>query len=201
MIAPTRRSTRIAVPAHPLRRAKPAACPARRCSTSRPRVLRGMRDALGGAIPLVGVGGILSGADAAKKIDAGASLVQFYTGMIYRGPALIGECVDAMRRRRKRPAAATCTPIASTRRRRGYGYPIVENAPLDGAQHLPRARARARCWSTSQTGRAAGTVRLRDAAQRPGARARRRQQHPVRARSGRAPCSRLRARGIRIARG
>ena len=35
--------------------------------------------------------------DAAAKIEAGASLVQFYTGMIYRGPALIGDCVDAIR--------------------------------------------------------------------------------------------------------
>ena len=53
------------------------------------------------AIPLIGVGGILSGADAAGKIAAGAQLVQFYTGLIYRGPDLIGECVDAIRRRRE----------------------------------------------------------------------------------------------------
>ena len=37
-------------------------------------------------IPIVGVGGILTGADAVKKMAAGASLVQFYTGLIYRGP-------------------------------------------------------------------------------------------------------------------
>ena len=60
-------------------------------------VLRGMAQRLGGVIPLVGVGGISSGADAVAKIEAGASLVQFYTGMVYRGPALIGECVEAMR--------------------------------------------------------------------------------------------------------
>jgi dihydroorotate dehydrogenase len=63
------------------------------------RVLRGMAKRLGGRIPLVGVGGIVEGRDAAAKIDAGASLVQFYTGMVYRGPALIGECVDAIRAR------------------------------------------------------------------------------------------------------
>jgi len=63
-------------------------------------VLRGMATRLGGRIPLVGVGGITTGADAAAKIDAGAALVQFYTGMIYRGPALIGECVGAIRARR-----------------------------------------------------------------------------------------------------
>jgi dihydroorotate dehydrogenase len=61
-------------------------------------VLREMATRLAGNIPLVGVGGILSGADAVAKFEAGASLVQFYTGMIYRGPALIGECVEALRR-------------------------------------------------------------------------------------------------------
>ncbi|HEX5123349.1 MAG TPA: quinone-dependent dihydroorotate dehydrogenase, partial [Rhodanobacteraceae bacterium] len=68
-------------------------------------VLRGMAKRLGGRIPLVGVGGIVAGADAAAKIDAGASLVQFYTGMVYRGPALIGECVDAIRARKPARAA------------------------------------------------------------------------------------------------
>jgi dihydroorotate dehydrogenase len=62
-------------------------------------VLRGMSRRLKGRIPVVGVGGILSGADAAEKMAAGASLVQFYTGMIYRGPVLIGECVEAIRAR------------------------------------------------------------------------------------------------------
>jgi dihydroorotate dehydrogenase len=54
-------------------------------------VLAKLGRALGGRIPLIGVGGILSGADARAKIDAGASLVQVYTGFIYRGPALIAE--------------------------------------------------------------------------------------------------------------
>lgn len=62
-------------------------------------VLRGMAARLEGRIPLVGVGGIVQGGDAAAKIDAGASLVQFYSGMIYRGPTLIGECVEAIRAR------------------------------------------------------------------------------------------------------
>lgn len=62
-------------------------------------VLRGMTQRLGGKLPVIGVGGILSGADAAAKFDAGASLVQIYSGMIYRGPALIGECVEALRGR------------------------------------------------------------------------------------------------------
>jgi dihydroorotate dehydrogenase len=63
--------------------------------------LRRLRNKLDDSIPLVGVGGILSGADAAGKVAAGAALVQFYTGMIYRGPELIGECVTAIRRRRE----------------------------------------------------------------------------------------------------
>lgn len=46
---------------------------------------------LQGAIPIIGVGGILSGADAAEKIAAGASLVQVYSGLIYQGPSLIHE--------------------------------------------------------------------------------------------------------------
>lgn len=60
-------------------------------------VLREMATRLAGNIPIVGVGGILSGEDAVAKFEAGASLVQFYTGMVYRGPELIGECVEALR--------------------------------------------------------------------------------------------------------
>ncbi|MCR6661983.1 MAG: quinone-dependent dihydroorotate dehydrogenase [Luteimonas sp.] len=67
-------------------------------------VLRMLRTRMPESIPLIGVGGILSGADAAKKMAAGASLVQVYTGLIYRGPQLIGECVEAMRRRKEAPS-------------------------------------------------------------------------------------------------
>ena len=67
-------------------------------------VLRMLRTRLPESIPLIGVGGVLSGADAAKKMAAGASLVQCYTGLIYRGPNLIGECVEAMRRRKEAPS-------------------------------------------------------------------------------------------------
>ncbi|HVE48241.1 MAG TPA: quinone-dependent dihydroorotate dehydrogenase [Casimicrobiaceae bacterium] len=62
-------------------------------------VVRRLARALDGAVPVIGVGGILSGADAKEKLDAGATLVQIYTGLIYRGPALVAECVDAMRKR------------------------------------------------------------------------------------------------------
>jgi dihydroorotate dehydrogenase len=64
------------------------------------RVLRVLSQELKNEIPLIGVGGIFSGADTVEKLDAGASLVQVYTGLIYRGPALIGECVSACLARR-----------------------------------------------------------------------------------------------------
>lgn len=64
-------------------------------------VLRRMRSRMPAHIPLIGVGGILSGADAVGKVTAGAELVQFYTGLIYRGPSLIDECVQALRHRRE----------------------------------------------------------------------------------------------------
>jgi len=60
------------------------------------RALERLARALQGRIPLIGVGGILSGADAAAKAKAGASLVQVYTGFIYRGPALVGEARRAL---------------------------------------------------------------------------------------------------------
>jgi dihydroorotate dehydrogenase len=59
-----------------------------------------MHKRLQGRIPLIGVGGILDGSDAAEKLDAGAALVQLYSGLIYRGPALVNECVDEIRRQR-----------------------------------------------------------------------------------------------------
>jgi len=65
-------------------------------------VLRGMAQRLGGKLPLVGVGGILDGSDAVAKIAAGASLVQCYTGLVYRGPALAGACVEALRTAERR---------------------------------------------------------------------------------------------------
>jgi dihydroorotate dehydrogenase len=51
---------------------------------------------LAGRIPVIAVGGIASAADAREKMSAGASLVQLYTGLIYRGPTLVGECISAL---------------------------------------------------------------------------------------------------------
>ncbi len=60
------------------------------------RVIRRLRNRLGRDMPIIGVGGILSGADAVEKLRAGADLVQIYTGLIYRGPALVRECALAL---------------------------------------------------------------------------------------------------------
>jgi dihydroorotate dehydrogenase len=60
-------------------------------------LIRALSRELKGEIPIIGCGGILSGADAREKFDAGAALVQIYTGLIYRGPELISECVSAYR--------------------------------------------------------------------------------------------------------
>ncbi|MEY2893375.1 MAG: hypothetical protein RJA98_3283 [Pseudomonadota bacterium] len=63
-------------------------------------VIRQLRAALGSAYPIIGVGGVMSGADARSKIDAGANLVQIYTGFIYQGPALVTEAAQALKAQR-----------------------------------------------------------------------------------------------------
>jgi len=63
------------------------------------RTLADLRELLPADIALIGVGGICSGQDAVDKLDKGASLVQFYTGMIYRGPGLLAECLQAIAQR------------------------------------------------------------------------------------------------------
>jgi dihydroorotate dehydrogenase len=61
------------------------------------QVVKTLAECLGKRLPIIGVGGIDSGEAAAEKIRAGASLVQLYSGLIYRGPALIGEAATACR--------------------------------------------------------------------------------------------------------
>jgi len=62
-------------------------------------VIRALKREIGDALPIIGVGGIMRGADAKEKIAVGASLVQLYTGLIYRGPGLIRECAQALRKK------------------------------------------------------------------------------------------------------
>ncbi len=63
------------------------------------RVIRQLRQALGKKFPIIGVGGILSAEDAVSKIEAGADLVQIYTGLIYKGPDLVSQAATAIRDR------------------------------------------------------------------------------------------------------
>ena len=60
------------------------------------RVIRLLRQHLGAQFPIIGVGGILTGYDAVSKIEAGADVVQIYTGLIYKGPALVHEVAKAL---------------------------------------------------------------------------------------------------------
>ncbi|HEY1898663.1 MAG TPA: quinone-dependent dihydroorotate dehydrogenase [Steroidobacteraceae bacterium] len=68
------------------------------------QVVRRLRELLGPEMPLIGVGGISSAADAAAMLAAGANLIQVYTGLIYRGPALVRELVTADHLTRQHPA-------------------------------------------------------------------------------------------------
>ena len=61
------------------------------------RVISQLRAALGKGFPIIGVGGIMSGTDAVSKIDAGADIVQIYTGLIYKGPELVSQAAKAIR--------------------------------------------------------------------------------------------------------
>lgn len=61
------------------------------------RVIRLLRQHLGPQFPIIGVGGILSGYDAVSKIEAGADVVQIYTGLIYKGPALVHDVAKSLK--------------------------------------------------------------------------------------------------------
>ncbi|MEN9317410.1 MAG: hypothetical protein RIS35_3803 [Pseudomonadota bacterium] len=66
------------------------------------RVIRAMRALLPSGYPIIGVGGVMSADDAVSKIEAGATLVQLYTGLIYKGPGLVRECAAALARQAAR---------------------------------------------------------------------------------------------------
>lgn len=65
-------------------------------------VIRQLRAELGSGYPIIGVGGVMSGADAVAKVTAGADLVQIYTGFIYKGPELVSEAALALRQKASR---------------------------------------------------------------------------------------------------
>jgi dihydroorotate dehydrogenase len=69
--------------------------------------LRAFAAALKGEAALIGVGGILRGEHAVEKLAAGATLVQLYTGLVYRGPNLVSECISACRERSRTASSAS----------------------------------------------------------------------------------------------
>ena len=62
-------------------------------------IIQQLRLALQEKVPIIGVGGIMNGNDAEEKIKAGAQLVQIYSGLIYRGPDLIGDTIQSLCRK------------------------------------------------------------------------------------------------------
>lgn len=64
-------------------------------------VIRQLRARLGKDYPIIGVGGVMSGADAISKIEAGADVVQLYTGIIYHGPGLVTDVAQALKAQRR----------------------------------------------------------------------------------------------------
>lgn len=65
------------------------------------RVIAGLHSHLGGKLPIIGVGGIFDGPSAVEKLNAGASLVQIYSGFIYQGPAVVREVAEAIAQRQR----------------------------------------------------------------------------------------------------
>jgi dihydroorotate dehydrogenase len=63
-------------------------------------VIRRIAQLTQGELPVIGVGGIFTPADALEKLEAGATLVQVYTGLVYQGPGMVPDILAALRRRR-----------------------------------------------------------------------------------------------------
>ena len=163
------------------RRRKPAAFPANPLFEKSTAVLRGMAKRLGGRIPLVGVGGIVAGTDAAAKIDAGA----IARAVLHRHGLSRTRADRRMRRGDPRTQRARAAHDQS-RRPQGTGYTIVENASLEGRNTFHVAGARAICSSTCASAtRSTELFGFAALKTQPRARARRRQQHPVHARLAR----------------
>ena len=80
--------------------------------------------ATGGRIPLIGIGGIDSGESALAKIEAGASLVQLYTGLIYEGPGLIGRIKQHLRDATRRAGVGSIAQLTGARAREWAAKPL-----------------------------------------------------------------------------
>lgn len=95
VIATNTTISRVAVAGHPLEKEAGglSGAPVKQRSTE---VIRAFRELLREQTPIIGVGGILSGADAVEKLQAGATLVQVYSGLVYRGPGLVRDVLEAV---------------------------------------------------------------------------------------------------------
>jgi dihydroorotate dehydrogenase len=79
------------------------------------RLLARVYTLTGGKLPLIGVGGIDSGATALAKIEAGASLLQLYTGLVFEGPSLISRIKQALVQAIEQASATSLTPLIGRR--------------------------------------------------------------------------------------
>ncbi|MCC7392356.1 quinone-dependent dihydroorotate dehydrogenase [Candidatus Sumerlaeota bacterium] len=95
MIATNTTLDREAIADDPLA-AKPGGVSGRPLTARSTRIIRTIREKSGAAFPVIGVGGIFNASDAREKLDAGASLLQLYTSMVYRGPGIAGEILRGL---------------------------------------------------------------------------------------------------------
>jgi len=96
VIATNTTISRTAVAGHPLEKEAGglSGAPVTQRSTE---VISAFRELLNPSIPIIGVGGVMCGQDAVDKLSAGANLVQLYSGLVYAGPALIGEVLSCIK--------------------------------------------------------------------------------------------------------
>jgi dihydroorotate dehydrogenase len=96
IIATNTTVSRESVPGHPLA-GETGGLSGRPLFSKSCAAVRILRETVGPSMPIIGVGGVASGADARHLREAGADLVQLYTGMIYQGPRLVRDLVEALR--------------------------------------------------------------------------------------------------------
>ncbi len=99
----------------------------------------------GGAFPLIGCGGVEDAESALAKIEAGASLVQIYTGMIYRGPGVIDEILDGLSRALVARRAAASPISSASARANGRPRKAEPSARASGPSRLERAALLGNC--------------------------------------------------------
>lgn len=88
-------------------------------------MLARVHEATGGKVPLIGIGGVDSGETALAKIEAGASLIQLYTGLMYEGPSLIQRIKDHLVRAVRQAGAASIAELTGTKAKEWASRPLV----------------------------------------------------------------------------